>query len=44
MLMLTLTDKSYHPCSRGDKMADSTKLPSLSNADGCLFGSPGQYA
>lgn len=44
ILMFILADKSYRPCSREDKMADSTKLPSLSNADGCLFGSLGHYA
>lgn len=44
ILMFIPTDKSYGPCSREDKMADSTKLPSLSDADGCLFGSLGHYA
>ena len=40
--MFVFTDKNHQPCNRGDKMADSTKLPSLKNADGCIFGNLGQ--
>ena len=40
--MFVFTDKKHQPCNRGDKMADSTKLPSLKNADGCIFGNLGQ--